>query len=36
MNVCKLYKCYISIIDVFEGINVNEKSVSKDCDICHD
>ena len=26
---------YLDIIDVFEGIDVNKISASKQCDICH-
>ena len=31
------YKCYIrnfDIIEIFEGIDVNKTSASKECDIC--
>ena len=35
MNVCALWILYFDRIDVFEGIDVNKTSTSKECDICH-
>ena len=35
MNVWILEMLYFDRIDVFEGINVNKASASKECDICH-
>ena len=35
MNVCLLQILYFDRIDVSEGIYVNKKSASKECDICH-
>ena len=28
-------KCYIMIVDIPEGIDINKTSPSKECDICH-
>ena len=35
MNVCTLYMLYFDRIDVSEGNDVNKKSASEECDICH-
>ena len=34
MNVCILQMLYYDRIDVFEGIDFNKTSESKECDIC--
>ena len=35
MNVCILKMLYFDRIDVFEELDVNKTSASKECDICH-
>ena len=35
MDVCILQMLCFDRINVSEGINVNKKSASKECDICH-
>ena len=35
MNVCILSMLYFNRIGISEGIDVNETSASKECDICH-
>ena len=35
MNVCLLEMLHFDRIDVSEEIDVNNKSASKECDICH-